>query len=105
MHERYVSFVNCITWGGGDSQELLGQLTANNPEFTGWCFGRRWLDAKSIYVSYRLANGLPIQGGLAKSMTKVGLKFEGQKHNALDDSENTFRMYCTLLWKMKQITK
>lgn len=101
MHQNYDAFVNAITWGGGDSQELGNQLKAENPHFEGWCFGRRWLDTKTLFVSWRFANGQPIQGGLARSMTKVGLKFEGQKHNATDDAINTFRMYIAMLNLLK----
>jgi inhibitor of KinA sporulation pathway (predicted exonuclease) len=97
MHKNYGSFINAVTWGGGDSHELLAQLKKENPHFEGWCFGRRWIDTKTLFVSYRFANGQPIQGGLARSMTKVGLNFQGQKHNALDDSVNTFKMYCKML--------
>lgn len=102
MHEKYGAFVNCITWGGGDSQELLTQLQQDNPSFEGWCFGRRWIDTKTLFVSWRFSLGEPIQGGLAKSMLKVGLRFEGQKHNALDDSINTFRMYSRMLRHFKK---
>jgi inhibitor of KinA sporulation pathway (predicted exonuclease) len=101
MHENYGAFVNAITWGGGDSSELAEQIKAENPHFEGWCFGRRWLDTKTLFVSWRFANGQPIQGGLARSMTKVGLKFEGQKHNAMDDATNTFRMYIAMLNLLK----
>lgn len=102
MHENYSSFVNPITWGGGDSKELLEQLQKENPHFEGWCFGRRWIDTKTLFVSWRFARREPIQGGLARSMVKLGLKFEGQKHNALDDSVNTFRMYCAMLRKFRE---
>lgn len=102
MHENYSSFVNAITWGGGDSQELLEQLEQENPHFEGWCFGRRWIDTKTLFVSWRFANGQPIQGGLARSMTKVGLKFDGQKHNAQDDATNTFKMYRKMLSLFKE---
>lgn len=102
MHEKYYSFINCITWGGGDSQELLDQLKMGNSNFEDWCFGRRWIDTKTLFVSWRLANGQPIQGGLARSMLKVGLKFNGQKHNAKDDAENTFHMYRRMLCLLKK---
>lgn len=104
MHENYGSFVNCITWGGGDSIELLTQLQQENPDFQGWCFGRRWIDAKTIYISWRIANGKQAAGGLAKSMTKVGLAFQGQKHNAMDDAVNTFVFYKKLLEMLVQDT-
>lgn len=101
MHENYGAFINPITWGGGDSQELLEQIKQENPHFDGWCFGRRWIDTKTLFVSWRFANGQPIQGGLARSMVKVGLKFEGQKHDAMDDAINTFRMYIAMLNLLK----
>ena len=45
MHLRHKSFTNAITWGGGDSKELLDQLGMDQ-EDERWCFGRRWIDAK-----------------------------------------------------------
>ena len=101
MHEKHACFVNVLTWGGGDSQELQSQLKKHNPNFEGWCFGRRWIDVKTLFISWRLANEKPIQGGLAKSMLKLGLKFNGRKHNALDDSVNTFLLYCKMLELLK----
>lgn len=101
MHENYGAFVNPITWGGGDSKELFEQIKKENPHFEGWCFGRRWIDTKTLFVSWRFANGQPIQGGLARSMTKVGLAFQGQKHQAPDDAVNTFYMYRAMIGLMK----
>ena len=100
MHLIFEAFMNPITWGGGDSETLKAQL----PSDVEWCFGRRWIDAKTFYISYRLANGLPIQSGLSKSMSKLGLAFEGKKHNAKDDALNTFRIYCEML-KLLQKSK
>lgn len=104
MHENYFSFVNPIVWGGGDSVELKEQILKENPNFdeTQWCFGRRWIDAKTLYVSWRLANGKTMAGGLAKALTKVGLKFQGRIHNSADDSENTFYIYRIMLNLMKE---
>jgi inhibitor of KinA sporulation pathway (predicted exonuclease) len=104
MHANYDCFVNPITWGGGDDRELLKQLKEENPHFEGWCFGRRHIDTKTLFVSWRFANGQPIQGGLARSMTKVGLAFRGQKHDGCDDAVNTFYMYCAMLKLLKAKT-
>lgn len=103
VHLRHGSFINAITWGGGDSLELLNQLKQENVNFDeqSWCFGRRWIDAKTLFISWRLANGKPIQGGLAKTMTKFGLAFKGQKHNAMHDAENTFNLYRKMLNLLK----
>jgi inhibitor of KinA sporulation pathway (predicted exonuclease) len=97
MHLKHKSFVNCITWGGGDSKELGDQLKAENPNFTGWCFGRRWIDVKTLFVSWRFANRQPIQGGLARSMAKIGLNYQGHAHDARWDAENTFHAYRKML--------
>jgi len=90
--------MNAITWGGGDTECLRKQL---GMEDTRWVFGRRWIDTKSIAQSYFVANGTSHPGGLAKSMTKLGLKFEGTKHRADDDAYNTIRVYLHLLNKLK----
>lgn len=92
--ESHGPFWNPITWGGSDSYELRCQLDG---AYTKWIFGRRWVDAKTIYQSYCIANRKPLQGGLAKVMTKFGLRFTGRKHNALCDAENTFILYCEFL--------
>jgi inhibitor of KinA sporulation pathway (predicted exonuclease) len=86
--------LNPLTWGGGDTETLRVQL---NMEMGRWPFGRRWIDTKTLYVAWRMAQGKDISGGLARAMTKLGLAFQGQKHNALDDATNTFRMYRALL--------
>lgn len=98
FHMTNKSFVNPITWGGGDSVEIKQQLTEDEIALgSGWCFGRRWIDAKTIYQSYRIATKGQVQGGLGKALTRMGLKFEGRKHDALDDAANTFHIYCKLL--------
>jgi len=85
-----------ITWGGGDQRALreqlagyhyFGGLTAEQSH--NWPLARSEWDIKKIWQFIRLANGEPIQGGLAKSMTKMGLRFDGRKHNAEDDAKNT----------------
>ena len=101
MHLKHDSFINSLCWGGGDIVELFKQLNIEDPESTYGVFGRRWIDVKTLFVSWRFANRKPIQGGLAKSMGKVGLSFEGRKHNAMDDALNTFRMYMAMLERFK----
>ena len=100
FHNKHNSFINAVTWGGGDSEEIKQQIAKYN--MTSWCFGRRWIDVKTLYIAWRLQNGKPPTGGLAKAMTNVGLKFEGRKHDALDDAYNTFRMFHAMLNKMQK---
>lgn len=105
MHKRHSSFCNPITWGGGDSAELLAQLKKENPSFRDWCFGRRWIDTKTLYVTWRIANNKPPVGGLSKAMRNLGLQFKGHAHDATWDAENTFYTYVKLVKMMKSINQ
>jgi inhibitor of KinA sporulation pathway (predicted exonuclease) len=96
QHMRdHSTFINPVTWGGGDSQELREAIVAEDPEILAdrYAFGRRWIDAKSFYVTERLARGLNYQGGLKKACNNLGIQFVGPAHNALQDAENTFKVY------------
>ena len=100
-HAAYACFRNPITFGGGDSDHLRQQLNIEDTDQ--YVFGRRWLDCKTLYITYAFANNMNTQGGLARCLTKFKLNFVGKKHNALDDARNTFILYCTLLDKLKQV--
>jgi inhibitor of KinA sporulation pathway (predicted exonuclease) len=93
LKRSYDCAVNPITWGGGDAQ-LLKQQTETV------FFGHRWFDVKTLYQFYALKQGLPLQGGLAKVMTRFGMKFQGTKHRADDDAYNTFLLAVKLLEKL-----
>ena len=98
-HLMHSEFINPVTWGGGDSAELQRQL--NNLE-EGWCFGRRWIDAKTLVVSQMIAKENKIySGGLASAMKRFNLKFQGRKHDAQDDAENTWKIYYHMLYLMR----
>lgn len=93
--------MNPLTWGGSDAATLQRTLAAGG-DATGmpdasWPFGRRWLDAKTIFVGWRMAHGQSPQAGLARALTKVGLAFVGRKHNATADAVNTLRIFHRLL--------
>lgn len=88
--------LNPLTWGGGDSQTLRAQAGLDDEA---WFFGRRWIDVKTVYTTWRLANGHTGQGGLARALRQLDLAFEGRKHQAADDAWNTFRAYRALMLK------
>ncbi len=48
LHAQYKCFRNALTWGGGDSEDLRVSLNIDKEEFL---FGRRWIDAKTLFVS------------------------------------------------------
>lgn len=97
-HRKYGCFRNPITWGGGDCTLLKEQLPSLIDE-EGFLFGRRWIDAKTVFISKCFAEGASPKSGLAKSLTRLNLHFEGTKHTAVDDAVNTFRIYRELLTK------
>ncbi len=90
--------LNPLTWGGGDADLLREQLNLQDAR---WPFGRRWVDVKTVFAAWQHANGQEANGGLGTSMKRVGLVFEGRKHDAADDAWNTFRMYHRLLRLMR----
>ena len=96
LHTRHQCFMNPLTWGGGDSYELKKQLERDFGWVNNWCFGRRWIDVKTLYHTRQLARDGKVQAGLARALTKLGLQFKGRKHNAKDDAVNTFYAYLEL---------
>ncbi len=102
FHLKYSTFINPVTWGGGDSQAVYDRLDQSDKDT--WCFGRRWIDAKTIHVTRQISEGRVLSGGLSTSMKAYGLKFQGRKHDAQDDAENTFRIYMAMLRTFKSIS-
>lgn len=94
-------FMNPLTWGCGDVPVLRAQLGALGKSDL-WPFGRRYDDVKTLARAYQLANGQPTQGGLAKTCNRLGIQFEGKKHNAEADACMTFKVYHKLLQEMKK---
>lgn len=98
--EAHKCFMNPIVWGSGtrnDSSMLYDQAKPGEPNF----MGHRVLDAKTIYQSMRAASSKSIKAGLEKAMGKVGMKFDGTPHRALDDALNTWRIWWLLSQKLR----
>jgi inhibitor of KinA sporulation pathway (predicted exonuclease) len=92
-------FVNPITWGNGDSDELKDEFTQRNIDFP--FFGRRIFDVKTLYVFTQMVQGKSPSGGLRKSMVSYGLDFIGQSHNAEYDALNTLRFFFYFLERQR----
>jgi inhibitor of KinA sporulation pathway (predicted exonuclease) len=90
---HYNTFVNPITWGGGDSSELLKLLK----RYTFPHFGRRWIDVKTMHVMRCFAMNKSPSGGLASAMGQYNLRFTGQAHRADVDAFNTLRLFFRIL--------
>lgn len=98
-------FRNPLTWGGGDSIELKNQLILSGLSLDSetYLFGRRWIDVKTIYQTYRLSLGKPPQGSLKTALKRVKVPSVGRHHDALVDAENTFRLYQVFVSKMREL--
>lgn len=98
-HREYGCEMNPLTWGGGDTETLRNQLGLDQES---WLFGRRWIDVKTVFISYCIANDLDKRSGLSKSLGRLGMKFEGRKHDAMSDAMNTFYIFRKLLTHMRK---
>lgn len=85
------TFVNPITWGGGDSAALLTFFREQGAHFPH--FGRRWFDVKTVYAHMQLCEGRGAAGGLRSAMGRYKLQFTGTAHRADVDAFNTLRFF------------
>jgi DNA polymerase III alpha subunit (gram-positive type) len=97
-------FVNPVTWGGGDSVDLLREFSQAQVEFHH--FGRRWIDVKTWATLMSLArthNAKIQHGGLSKAMARYKLQFIGQAHRADVDAFNTLRLFFAILDRQRTL--
>jgi inhibitor of KinA sporulation pathway (predicted exonuclease) len=93
-------FVNPVTWGQGDADELKAEFRERNINFP--FFGRRIFDVKTLYVFNQMVQGKSPSGGLRKSMLSYGIDFQGQSHRAEIDALNTLRFFFYFLEKQRK---
>ena len=101
IHNKYHSNIMPIQWGGGDTYKLQKDLLVAGMDPKDWIFGYTSMNVKNICQAYRMSKGMSLKGGLAKSMTKLGMKFEGTEHSGVDDSINTFKVLVDLVRRFK----
>lgn len=99
--DTYQTFVNPVTWGIGDSSELIQSFKSEGVQFPH--FGRRIIDVKHHYLYIEAANGRSMSGGLKTAMKRYKLKFEGIPHRADCDAENTLNFYFYLLKRQNKL--
>jgi inhibitor of KinA sporulation pathway (predicted exonuclease) len=93
------TFVNPVTWGGGDSTELKQEFLDRGIIFPH--FGRRWIDVKTWHTLNMISNGKNTSGGLRSSMSWYKLTFQGVPHRADDDAHNTLRLFFEIVNRQK----
>ena len=99
--KEHNTFINPVTWGGGDSGELLAEFSKNHADFPH--FGRRWIDVKTWYTYLMLTRGKAPSGGLASAMGYFKLHFKGKAHRADVDAANTLALFFKLLERQAQL--
>lgn len=94
-------FVNPVTWGGGDSRELLDEFSQRCVDFPH--FGRRWIDVKTWYTLMMFARGKNPTGGLASAMGAFKLHFRGTAHRADIDAVNTLALFFKIIERQRAL--
>lgn len=99
--KRNKAFRDPISWGGNDAKYLHEDLKKRCSFDEKFIFGSLYFEVKKLYQVYRMLHGQGSRSGLGKSMTKLGLKFVGRRHDALDDAINTATLFCYLISKLQ----
>lgn len=99
--KQHNTWINPVTWGGGDSRELLDEFSKNQVDFPH--FGRRWVDVKTWYTYLMFARGKTPAGGLSSAMGAFKLHFKGTAHRADIDAANTLAFYFNLLQRQTKM--
>lgn len=108
IREKYDASRQLIQWGGGDDEALIMESLCYN-SFRDLGFSSNSINVKHLFQMYCLANGIKAQGGLSKSMRKLGLDFKSVrwygsvkgKHWAEADALNTAIIFNELLKRMR----
>jgi inhibitor of KinA sporulation pathway (predicted exonuclease) len=99
--KEHKTFINPVTWGGGDSAELLAEFCKNHADFPH--FGRSWIDVKTWYTYLMLSRNKKPSGGLSSAMGSFKLQFQGTAHQADIDAENTLAFFFKLLERQNKL--
>jgi inhibitor of KinA sporulation pathway (predicted exonuclease) len=81
LREKYNTSRQIVEWGAGDKQFLMKESGLNSGEFREYTgLANSTINVKVLFQLYALKKGLKAQGGLGKSLRKVGLEFQATKY-------------------------
>lgn len=101
LMENYNCFVNPVTWGGGDVDELKKEFDDRHVTFRK--FGRREIDIKTIVTFIMLSQNKSTSTGLKSAMGRFKLQFIGTPHRADVDASNTLALFFELIKRQTKI--
>lgn len=90
-----------VGWGSSDAQHLYQRVKTWLQQQRFIFSTHRHFDVKTLYQTYLIANGGKPQAGLRKACGRMGLRFEGPAHDALQDAINTARLFRRMCEVMK----
>ena len=101
LMDNYSCFVNPVTWGGGDVDELKKEFNERHVVFRK--FGRREIDIKTIVTFIMLSQNKSTSTGLKSAMGRFKLQFIGTPHRADVDASNTLALFFELTKRQTKI--
>lgn len=111
LQQKYGTSRQIVEWGSGDCAALRDEAGFSVDNWvTKAGLARGSVNVKNLFQVYALANGLKAQGGLSKSMGKLGLGFKNTHYNgknrgthwAESDALNTAIMFNKIVNLMRK---
>lgn len=99
--DNYSCYVNPITWGGGDVDELKKEFNERHVTFRK--FGRREIDVKTLNTFLMLSQGKSTSSSLKSAMGRFKMQFAGEAHRADVDASNTLALFFGLMRRQAKI--
>lgn len=99
--DEYSCYVNPVTWGGGDVEELKKEFSDRHVEFKK--FGRREIDVKTLNTFHMLAQNKSTTSSLKSAMGRFKMQFQGTPHRADVDASNTLALFFGLLRRQSKL--
>jgi inhibitor of KinA sporulation pathway (predicted exonuclease) len=101
LMDQYDCFVNPLTWGGGDCDELKKEFKDRHVTFKK--FGRREIDVKTLNTFLMLAQNKNTTSSLKSAMGKFKMNFIGTPHRADIDASNTLALFFGILRRQSKL--
>lgn len=101
LMDQYDCFLNPVTWGGGDCDELKKEFRDRNVVFKK--FGRREIDVKTLNTFLMLAQNRSTTSSLKSAMGKLKMNFIGTPHRADIDASNTLALFFRILRRQSNL--